>query len=277
MKKYEYLLIAILLPFSIIFCQSREKSEQKNVSYKIQDVEKKSWEELSHKRIFFGHRSVGNNIISGMKDILKENKNISLKIVETETPINISGGVFAHAPIGENSYPYSKLTHFSKIMDNGVANNVNMAFFKFCFVDIKSKTDVEKLFSDYKTIMDRLKQKYPETKIVHLTVPLTESKAGFKTWIKVLIGKKDIWEYDDIVRKNEFNDMLRKTYGGKDLIFDIAEIESIKPDGSRETFKRKDRIYNALAPEYSRDGGHLNALGSKVVAEQLLLFLVNNF
>ena len=276
MKKHIYLMITVLLSIFAIFCRSSETSEQKIIFRRIDNVDKKSWEKLLHQRIFFGHRSVGNNIIAGIEEILNEKKNIRIKIVETEDPSKIQGGVFSHTPIGENAYPLSKIKCFSELMDNGVANTVNMAFFKFCFADIKSKTDVEKLFSEYKTVMGRLKQKYPETKFVHLTVPLTENRAGFKTWVKVLIGKENIWEYDDIVRKNELNDMLRKTYGGKELIFDIADIESIKHDGSRETFKRNDRIYNALAPEYSRDGGHLNTLGRKFVAEQLLLFFINN-
>ena len=216
------------------------------------------------------------NIINGMKEIQNNNNIIDLNIVETQNPNNIPGGVFAHTFIGENGYPNSKIKQFYDIMNNGVANNLDMAFFKFCFVDINSKTDIDKLFQDYRSTMARLKKQYPETKFIHLTVPLTENRAGFKTWIKVLIGKEYIWEYDDIVRKNEFNNMLRKTYAGKDLIFDIADIESVKPDGSRETFKRNGRIYNALAPEYSQDGGHLNKLGKRVVAEKFLLFLANN-
>jgi len=67
--------------------------------------------------------------------------------------------------------------------------------------------------------------------------------------------------------------MLRKEYEGKEPLFDIAKFESTLPDGSRTSFSENGKIYYCLASNYTTDGGHLNDLGKKVVAEQLLLFL----
>ena len=39
----------------------------------------------------------------------------------------------------------------------------------------------------------------------------------------------------------------------------------------RETGKE----YYTLIPDYTDDGGHLNDLGKEIIAEKLLLFLVN--
>jgi len=123
--------------------------------------------------------------------------------------------------------------------------------------------------------MEYLKTKYPNTTFIHFTVPLSELKTTYRTWMKKILGRKDIWEYDDIIVKNEFNELLRKEYSGKEPILDIATIESTCPDGSRKIFKRNGKKYYYLAPEYTDDGGHLNMTGRKKVAEQLLLFLVN--
>ena len=40
----------------------------------VDSVSKKNWDWLSNKKIYFGHQSVGFNIIDGIKDIMSENK-----------------------------------------------------------------------------------------------------------------------------------------------------------------------------------------------------------
>ena len=38
----------------------------------IKDVPAEKWQELSQKKIYFGHQSLGNNIITGIQDLMKE-------------------------------------------------------------------------------------------------------------------------------------------------------------------------------------------------------------
>jgi hypothetical protein len=104
-------------------------------------------------------------------------------------------------------------------------------------------------------------------------VPLETTMISWKTRIKTLLRKNDIWEYDANIRKNEFNDLVRNYYSGKEPIFDIAYFESTYPDKKRSTFKKYGKMYYDLAPEYTYDDGHLNENGRKWVAEQLLKFL----
>ena len=73
--------------------------------------------------------------------------------------------------------------------------------------------------------------------------------------------------------ESENVDLLREAYEGKEPLFDIAGIESVGPGGERESFDVKGKSFPALVPAYTDDGGHLNALGRKVVAEKLLVFL----
>ena len=67
--------------------------------------------------------------------------------------------------------------------------------------------------------------------------------------------------------------MLLKKYEGKEPILDIAKIESTFPNGTRCSFTRDGKTYYSMVPEYTYDGGHLNELGRKKVAEQLLILL----
>ena len=109
--------------------------------------------------------------------------------------------------------------------------------------------------------------------LIHVTVPLTTTKTTWKTWIKKLIGKKELWEYDDNIKRNEFNELLIKEYDGKEPVFDLAKVESTYPDGRRETCTHKGKTSYSLVPDYTYDGGHLNETGRKKAAEQLLILL----
>ncbi len=101
------------------------------------------------------------------------------------------------------------------------------------------------------------------------------TKTSIKTWIKKIIGKKDIWEYDDNIKRNQYNQLLKEYYEGKEPVFDLAKIESTYPDGKRCTFEKDGKTYYSLVSEYTSDGGHLNEKGRKIVAEKLLVFLAN--
>jgi hypothetical protein len=237
------------------------------------DISGSTWTSLSNKKIFFGHQSVGFNIVDGMKDLMKTNPQIKLNIVETNTPADLDTPVFAHTRVGKNRNPQSKIDSFSDFMDRGMGDKANIALFKFCYVDITSKTDVEGVFQGYQTAMSLLKKRFPKTTFVHVTVPLTSSKTGLKPWVKRIIGREDPWGFEENIRRNQFNGLLRKGYQNKEPIFDLAEIESTLPDGTRQTFSKDGNTYYSLIPDYSNDGGHLNELGRKIVAGELLLLL----
>jgi len=67
--------------------------------------------------------------------------------------------------------------------------------------------------------------------------------------------------------------MLRKEYLGKEPLFDIAQAESTRPDGTRSTFTNNGTTYYSLVSEYTDDDGHLNELGQQAVAQDLLILL----
>lgn len=232
-------------------------------------------EKLAYKKIYFGHQSVGFNIVNGLKDLSAENPQIRLNIVETSDMAAFKDPIFSHSRIGENTDPKSKTDSFAALMEQGLGCKADIAFFKFCYLDIDEKTDIGNVFAHYKKAMDTLKREYPVTTFVHVTVPLRTTKTTWKTRIKKLMGKREIWEYDDNIKRNEFNDLLIKEYTGKEPIFDLAAVESTRPDGTRATFTKDGKTYSSLLPEYTQDGGHLNEFGRRRAAQALLLLLVN--
>ncbi|WP_157067699.1 hypothetical protein [Desulfosarcina cetonica] len=250
--------------------------EQKKVTYSsLKDIPDAAWEKLSHKKIYFGHQSVGFNIMDGVKDLMKEYPQIKLKIVETKDSGDIKPGVLAHSRVGKNTEPETKMDEFENVLEQGVGSKADAAALKFCYVDMTGKTDVAKLFDDYKRRIENIRKEYPDLQIIHFTDPLTVTNKTWKTWLKQVMGKKEIWEFNDNIRRNQYNELLRKEYKGKDPIVDIAEIESTKPDGSRQSFEVDGVTYYSLYPGYTMDGGHLNEIGRKKVAEQFILLLAN--
>ena len=128
-----------------------------------------------------------------------------------------------------------------------------------------------------KLILQSLKTSFPETTIVHFTVPLKKKyDPSLINWIKDLLKRsRGSLSNEHNVKRNEFNDLIISEYTHNEPVFDIAKFESVYPDGSRETFSEKGKTYYSLVPEYTDDGGHLNEKGRKIIAEQLLIFLAN--
>ena len=142
------------------------------------------------------------------------------------------------------------------------------------FTPFYGKKDIDSILGDYAEAVDELKAEFPKTIFVHATFPLTHVKETWRTSLKKLLNKDDIWEYGNNVFINEYNRRMREKYKGKEPFFDIAEIQSIFPNGARSTFTRNGQTYYHMAGEYTSDGTHLNEKGRRIVAEKLLLFLV---
>jgi hypothetical protein len=93
-----------------------------------------------------------------------------------------------------------------------------------------------------------------------------------KNLVKKMLGRSVLDIFDNS-KRYEFNELIRKEYGGKDGFFDLAKIESTFPDGSRLLFKRDGKTYFSLVPDYTNDGTRLNREGNRVISEQLLILL----
>jgi hypothetical protein len=241
----------------------------------IEDVPDGYWVELAEKRIFFGHQSVGYNIIDGMINILDEYNNIKLNIVETDKAAKFDGPIFAHSRVGRNTDPASKITSFINIMDSGVGNKVDIAFFKFCYVDIMLDSDPQKIFGIYSAAIDDLKERYPRIRFMHVTVPLcsapVRAERKIKENIKLLFGIPGLLE--DNVNRNLYNRLLNETFSETEPVFDLAWLESVNPDGFRSYVNKGSEKVFFLSPQYTNDGGHLKQECRKRIAEQLLIIL----
>jgi hypothetical protein len=205
--------------------------------------------------LFFGHQSVGRNILDGVSSVYAEKDVAAPAITEVRSGSEEADG-FVHAAIGKNGDPIGKLAAFDSLLRAGQAERAEIALMKFCYVDIRWDTDVDAVFARYRATLGALERDFPDVMFLHVTTPLTADPSGIKNRLKVLLGR------DDNVARERYNQLLREAYG--DRVFDLAAIESTAPDGRRGT---------VLYSGYSSDGAHLNETGAAVVAAALLRML----
>lgn len=268
------MLLPLFLMLLNIICKG-EIIYAKNIAFKsLEEIPDANFVKLSNNKIYFGHQSVGYNILDGINDILHDHDNIRLNIVETSNAADFKTPIFAHSRVGQNTQPISKVDAFVRFIEDGIGDKADITFFKFCYIDFNAETDINRIFNYYKAKMSYLKELYPQTTFVHVTVPLMARQTGLKAAVKKILGRP-LWGYDDNIKRNQFNDLLRKEFGKEKLLFDIALIESTFPAGSRNIHQKDGQPFHALVPEYTYDGGHLNERGRRIVAEQLLIFLSN--
>jgi len=266
-------MIAILFSLS---CEDSKMRAAKKPATLSELLPGDSLSRLSRRTIYFGHASVGVNIVEGIRDILKTEPQQAWTIVESREPGTVKAPALVHSWIGRNGLPVSKLDDFSDILRGSAAARVDVALMKFCFVDFSEQTDVKDLFRRYVDTFSGLRASFPRTTFVHVTVPLTGTPGGLK-WIarnvvKRVIGRK-IRGPEDNRTINAFNDLMREKYLGKEPLFDLAAIESTHVDRTRVVTQDAGSAVYSLASEYNFDGGHLNEVGRRIVAMELLRFL----
>ncbi len=265
-----YLLLGILL-----VVHSGVAARENSMPYhKIADVPGKAWQQLAEKRIFFGHQSVGFNIVEGISLIMERQPQVHLNIREGRQASLFAEPGFVHARIGSNRDPMGKMDDFQHLLSSEIGKHLDIALLKLCYVDIDHSTDVLQVFNHYTAMVETIEKQLPSLRLIHCTVPLKTMQITWKTRLKRLLGK-EAWEFTDNIKRNQYNKLLLKKYNtGDSFMFDLAQAEATGPDGRQTKFTVNGTDYLALSPGYSSDGGHLNLAGSAVVAEQLLLTLL---
>lgn len=222
---------------------------------------------IATRRIFFAHQSVGGNLLDGVQRIAAA-EHFPLQIQEYPTADAIPSNTLGHTRIGENGKPVGKLQAFTKAL-GASPSDVNIAFLKFCYVDFTPETDIQTLFSSYRVSMEKIKAKHPRLTLVHVTVPLTVVQTGLKATVKQWFGKAPYGVLEN-ARRDEYNNLLRQHYVGREPVFDLAQIESVTPNGSRTVVVWNGRSIPVLHSSYTDDGSHLNAQGRIHVARKLI-------
>lgn len=237
----------------------------------FEQVTPEQWDRLAHERIFFGHQSVGNNLLDGVRDVMASNPHIRLNIIETPDGSAIDGAGFYHANIGTNGAPSSKLAAFRDAVP--ALGDSGTALLKYCYVDVNLESDPKAMFAEYQRTVEQIRAAHPNLKIVHITLPLTTDAGNLRYWAAAVRRLPSHRQLNFI--RHQYNEMLRTTYGGKEPIFDLARLESTEADGSEKLVRYKGQRVPVLSNAWTYDGGHLNEAGRRRLAEAFLTTLVS--
>ena len=109
--------------------------------------------------------------------------------------------------------------------------------------------------------------------IIPVTIPLTTETPGIKARIKKLLGRGPALKADNI-KRNLANAHFPAIYGK--TIWDLADAEATNSRGAKTIFRESQGTFFLLNQAYTSDGGHLNALGSQIVAIDLLVRLASS-
>lgn len=227
---------------------------------------------LQHKRIYFGHQSVGANIIDGVRDLGRTDSALRLNIIESSLPADFAAPALGHSQIGRNHQPRSKIDAFSEILGAGLGNKVDIALFKLCYVDVTDGSDVTGLFNYYHSVLTQLATAYPRTRLVHVTLPVTVMPGLLRRLVGTLRQRRNRAAYDNFARA-EYNRLLTHAYSGREPVFDLAAVESTTPAGRVLRHALHGREFRTLVPGYSSDGRHLSETGRRIVASGFLACL----
>jgi hypothetical protein len=239
---------------------------------RLQAIPQERWDVLARKKVYFGHQSVGENVLDGLRAVLESSPGIRLDIRETTDPSAFDRPVFAHSRIGQNGDPKGKIDHFRAVLESGVGRQADVALFKLCYIDVDATTDVPALLDHYDRTLADLRAKYPDLTVLAVTVPLTNALPGIKSRIKALLGRGPALIEQNGPR-NAVNDHIRQTSGG--AVWDLAAAEAMTFGGGRTFVRDGPKTIDLLNPAWTSDGGHLNAAGSIFVATDLLIRLAN--
>src|SRR5689334_3467658 len=142
-------------------------------------------ERLAGERIYFGHQSVGENLLEGVAELASQ-AGVPLRILQADRASDVPAATFGHTFVPENGRPLKKLENFRAALGSAP---VDIALVKFCYVDITADTDVKMLFARYRETIADLQRSHPHTTFVHITLPLTTVQTGVKAIDKRQLGR----------------------------------------------------------------------------------------
>ncbi len=247
------------------------KDDEVVVMPQVANIPAEAWARLASRRVFFGHQSVGFNIMAGVDSVLKEHPEIKLRVVETSDPAQMRAPGIYHARVGQNGAPLSKIAGFEELAGAGVADS-GVALLKFCYIDITGDTDPLALFATYQQAMDSLRAAHPGLTILHVTLPLQTDWGEFFHYWRVFRNQLTTHRELNAIRQ-AYNQRMREVYGGREPLFDVAHWQSVGPDGKVATVRYNGQRVPILSRAWTEDGAHLNAEGSRRIAEALLVTL----
>ena len=197
---------------------------------------------LASLRVFWGHQSVGRELMGGAGRLGYAFQTVSSA---ADYPRVTRG----EALVADNRDPARKVRSFrTLVLDQGIGGAVQVAAFKFCWIDFNTDTDLDAIERQYADAVTEARRRFPGLRILHVTPPLTSDEPR-ENRIRMAFGQR-----------------LRQRYAQTDVVFDLAEVQSTRDDGGRCVRDNS----AVLCDAYRSDEGHFNDGGADRAAKAFL-------
>lgn len=177
--------------------------------------------------------------------------------------------LLVHRTLGRNEAPTTKLAELEGLLNSGSIRHVDIVMLKFCYVDVRTTEQAESLFEAYDRFVERTRNHFPTVRIAHCTIPLRCLPHGPYARLRSILGHRHP-EIDANIARERFNECMRARFR-EEPIFDLARFESTEP--TRVSEPPREGHVPSLLPQYTDDGGHLNARGRAVIGKAFLQFM----
>lgn len=212
-------------------------------------------------RVFFAHQSVGQNILEILPQVYSDRALSSPLITTDVSKLPNQGGFISHIEIGTNGDPLGKISQYEEMLRGGLADKIDVALLKLCFVDFNAATDSTAVFEAYRAALARLSEDFPRVRFIYATAPLMADRDLYLR-LKALLGRGQEYDPSHNAARERFNALMRAEYGSSGRLFDVAAIESAGTSGTLR-FRTSDAgEFLAMDPALTSDGGHLNSYGA---------------
>jgi len=225
-------------------------------------------------KTFFAHQSVGENILTGLEELARQGRTdvCVLDLTRAHELPPIHPLAIIHERVGANREPLTKIAAFRDLLNAKQRPELDVALLKFCYVDIATQTEAETLWKHYEAAIEQLSTDQPGVRLVHCTAPLRSLPEGPYAWLRRALGHRHPAIAGNRAR-DWFNRQLRARFGGGHDLFDLAAVQSRRPDGRPCYLMDGGNRVPSLAREWTYDGGHLNERGRTMAAAAFLEFL----
>jgi hypothetical protein len=225
------------------------------------------WSVISERTVYFGHQSVGTDIVAGVEGVIREH-GVPLRLVQTHQPEMMTGPAFVHFLVGQSRDYASKNAAVLRLLESPARARRPVVVLKFCSGDIKSRAHAAPMFEAYRDTVDTIQSEHPDVTVVHSTIPLTTVDGAFKSGAKRVFGRPSVREA--AVARHHYNQLVRAEFTGTEPIFDIAKVQATQPDGGISGFATTGTVIETMAAHNTDDGGRLNARCQRSAAATLL-------
>lgn len=198
--------------------------------------------------VLWGHQSVGRDLIGGASALGYPFSTVS-------GAADYGSVHLGEALIPENRDPERKIRSFTDLfVGHSIGSAVQVAAFKFCWIDFSTDTDLDALLTHYTAAVEQAQQRYPNVRFFHVTPPITSDEPR-ENRVRVEFGRR-----------------LRERFASRAVVLDLSEIQSTRDDGTRCVRDRS----AVLCDQYRSDEGHFNPEGARRAAKAFLFAIARS-